>query len=186
VFAQNPAMKEKVQLLKDLEQSDQHFYLGFSFYTKQDKREIGVKTWFCFALPQKNVVAIGVTSIPSDATVHFFRIAINPAEKEDRLAEKIYEINYAMYILKSDLAPLYKDKRELQKSKFKTVLRRLAALRFLRKSYIWRNFGPDLQFLKRDLETVFKRAALTMHVPTKTGSVPAAALSENVKSKVEK
>jgi len=166
VFGQNPAIKEKVQVLRDMGQSDQHFYLGFSFHPKPDKKETAIKTWFCYALPLKNVIALGVTSVPNDATVHFFRISINPAEKDDKLPEKIYEVNYSMYILKSDLGPLYKDKRELQKSRFKTALRRLSALRFLRKSYIWRNFGPDVSFLQRDLETVFKRASLTMHVPT--------------------
>lgn len=166
-FGQNPAMKAKVQLLRELGQSDQHFYIGISFHQKPDKRDLIVKSWFCYAIPQKNIIALGVTSQPSDATIHFFRIAINPEEKDDRLPEKIYEINYSMYILKGDLAPLYKDKRELQKGRFKTAVRRLSALRFLRKSYLWRNFGPDAQFLQRDLETVFKRAALTMHTPQK-------------------
>ncbi len=166
-FGQNPALKAKVQLLRDLGQSDQNFYIGFSFHQKPDKRDLIVKSWFCCALPQKNVIALGLTSDPKDATIHFFRIAINPEEKDERLPEKIYEINYGMYILKSDLGPLYKDKRELQKGRFKTAVRRLSALRFLRKSYLWRNFGPDVQFLQRDLETVFKRAALTMHTPQK-------------------
>lgn len=163
-FAQNPAIKEKVQLLRSIEPGEQYFSIGFSFSQKPDKRDLTVRSWFCCVIPQKNVVALGVTSVPGDATIHFFRIAINPDEKEQRLPEKMYEINYAMYILKSDLTPLYKDKRELQKGRFKTVVRRLAALRFLRKSYIWRNFGPEVRFLQRDLETVFKRAALTMSV----------------------
>jgi hypothetical protein len=163
VFAQNPVIREKVQLLRSLAETDQYFYVGFSMQQKPENRDLTVKSWFCCALPQKNVIALGVTSVPNDATVHFFRIAIRPEEKEERLPEKLYEINYSMYILKSDLGPLYRDKREMQKSRFKTALRRLSALRFLRKSYIWRNFGPDIQFLQRDLETVFKRAALTMH-----------------------
>lgn len=162
-FGQNPVLKAKVEILRETGQNDQYFFVGFSFHQKPDKRDLTVKSWFSYAIPQKNVVALGITSQPNDATIHFFRIALNPSEKEDRLPEKIYEINYSMYILRSDLAPLYKDKRELQKGKFKTALRRLSALRFLRKSYLWRNFGPDLQFLQRDLETVYKRAALTMH-----------------------
>jgi len=165
-FAQNPAMKAKVDVLRTLEGDDKHFAIGFSFHQKPEKRELTVKTWFCQTLPQHNVVALGITSLASDATIHFFRIALNPAEKEEKLPEKIYEINYSMYILKSDLGPLYKEKRELQKGRFKTAVRRLSALRFLRKSYIWRNFGPDVQFLRRDLETVFKRAALTMQTPS--------------------
>ncbi len=163
VFSQNPVMKAKIDLLRDIEYQDQHFFIGFSFLQKADKKDMQVRSWFCHALPQKNVIALGIISQPNDATVHFFRIAINPAEKEERLPERIYDINYSMYILRNDLAPLYKDKRELQKGKFKTVVRRLSALRSLRKNYLWRNFGPDVQFLQRDLETVFKRAALTMH-----------------------
>ena len=166
VFGQNPALKAKVQVLRDLGQNDQNFTVGFSMIQKPDKRDLIVKSWFCYALPQKNVIALGTTSQPLDATIHFFRIAINPAEKEEKLPEKMYEVNYCMYILKGDLVPVYKDKRELQKGKFKTAVRRLSALRFLRKSYLWRNFGPDVQFLQRDLDTVFKRAALTMHTPS--------------------
>jgi hypothetical protein len=163
-FGQNPAAKAKVDLLRGLSPNDQHFFIGFSMQQKPDKRDLTVKSWFCCALPQKNVIALGTTSQPADSTLHFFRIAIVPSEKEEKLPEKIYEVDYAMYILKGDLSPLYKEKRELQKGKFKTALRRLSALRFLRKSYLWRNFGPDLQILQRDLETVFKRAALTMHL----------------------
>jgi len=162
-FAQNPALKEKVAILRKMAESDQHFYVGFSMHQKPDKRDLTVKFWFCCALPQKNVIALGVTSQPNDATVHFFRIALNPAEKEEHLPEKIYEINFSMYILKGDLGPLFKEKKELQKGRFKTAVRRISALRFLRKSYLWRNFGPDTKFLERDLETVFKRAALTMY-----------------------
>lgn len=173
-FMENPAMKAKVQLLREIDPSDQHYYLGFSFFQKPDKRDLLVKPWFCTALVEKNVVAVGITSQPNDATIHFFRIALNPAEKEDKLVEKIYEVNFSMYILKGDLGPLYKEKRELQKSRFKTALRRLSALRFLRKSYLWRNFGPDMTFLQRDLETVFKRAALTMHMPVRGKSVAVA------------
>lgn len=165
-FGQNPVLKEKVQLLRSIEPGDQHFSIGFSLFQKPDKRDLTVRSWFCCAIPQKNVIALGTTSQQGDATIHFFRIAINPEEKEQRLPEKMYEINYAMYILKSDLTPLYKDKRELQKGKFKTAVRRLSALRFLRKSYVWRNFGPDVRFLQRDLETVFKRASLTMTGPS--------------------
>lgn len=165
VFGQNPALKAKVQVLRDLSQNEHHFMVGFSMTQKPDKRDLTVKSWFSCALPQKNVIALGVASLAQDSTIHFFRIAINPAEKEEKLPEKMYEINYSMYILKGDLAPIYKDKRELQKGKFKTAVRRLSALRFLRKSYLWRNFGPDVQFLQRDLDTVFKRAALTMHTP---------------------
>ena len=162
-FGQNPVLRAKVEALRGVGNGvagDAHFYIGFCFFQKADKRDLGVKSWFAYALPQKNVVALGVTSNPLDSTIHFVRLAVNPAEKEDVLLEKMYEINYCAYILKGDFGPLYKDKRELQKSRFKTALRRLAVLRFLRKSYIWRNFGPDLQFLQRDLETVFKRAVL--------------------------
>lgn len=161
-FSQNPALKEKVSILRKMAESDQHFYIGFSMHQKPDKRDLTVKSWFCCALPQKNVIALGVTTQPNDATVHFFRIALNPAEKEEHLPEKMYEINFSMYLLKGDLGPLFKDKKELQKGRFKTAVRRISALRFLRKSYLWRNFGPDAKFLERDLETVFKRAALTM------------------------
>ena len=162
-FGQNPVLRAKVEALRGVGigvASDPHFYIGFCFFSKADKRDLGVKSWFAYAMPQKNVVALGVSSNPLDSTIHFVRLAVNPAEKEDVLLEKMYEINYCAYILKGDFGPLYKDKRELQKSRFKTALRRLAVLRFLRKSYIWRNFGPDLQFLQRDLETVFKRAVL--------------------------
>lgn len=165
VFGQNSALRAKVQLLRGVEGSDQHFYMGFSLHQKPDKRDLQVKSWFACAMPQKNVLALGIASQPNDATVHFFRIAIDPAQKEEHLPEKIYEMNYSMYLLKSDLTPLYKDKKELQKGKFRIAVRRLSALRFFRKSYIWRNFGPDPKFLERDMETVFKRAALTMHVP---------------------
>src|ERR1700687_1400650 len=58
-FGQNPAMEAKVQHLRELGQTDHHFYIGFSCYQNPDKRDMLVKSWFCYALPQKNVVALG-------------------------------------------------------------------------------------------------------------------------------
>ena len=164
-FANNPAIKEKVQNLRGLGKNDANFYLGFAFVPRPDKKELAVKAWFSYALPEKNVIALGITSNPNDATVHFFRIALNPAEIEDRLREKTGEINQSMYLLKSDLGPIFKDRREMQKSKFRTALRRLAYLRILRKSFLGKNFGPDMAQFQKDLEFVCKRAALTMHQP---------------------
>ena len=161
-FAGNPVMDEKVKVLRNLADDDRNFSIGFSFYMKPDKREVAAKSWFCLAMPAKNIVAIGMTSNPADTTVCFFRIMIEEGDSEEKLAEMLNGINQSMYLLKYDLSAFYRDKRELQKGKFRTAFRRLAYLRMLHTSYLGRHYGPDMEHFKKELNVVFKRASLMM------------------------
>jgi hypothetical protein len=156
-FANNPSMREKAAFLRKAG-GDENFYLGFAFATRMDNHDLVVKPWFICAVPQKNTVALALTGNPQDSSVYFFRIIMQQGDAKEKLPAKIMEIDQTMVIFKTDLAPVYKDRRELRKSRYKTALKKAAFLRLLRKSLIARASGTDMDKFKSDLEKVEEKA----------------------------
>lgn len=154
----NKEAEEKIKLLRSL-CGDENFYLGFSFQTR-DKREITVRAIILAAMPEKNTIAVGVTSnLPgADRNFHFFRIVMQQGDAREKLAAKILELNQSLLIFKFDLIPLYKDRRELNKTRYRTAIKRLSFLRLIRKSYLGRIGVSELGAFKNEIEKIFSRA----------------------------
>ena len=154
----NADYEDKLKLLRSLS-GDENFYLGFSFQNK-DRREVVAKTLFLFALPDKNTIVLGTMANPPamDKHFYFFRIIMQQGDAREKLANKIMELNQCMLLFKFDLTPLYKDRKELNKSRYRTAIKRLSFLRLIRKSYLGRIANVDSSTFKNELEKVFKRA----------------------------
>lgn len=163
MFAEHEPMQEKVKWLMkgDLAAA---LHVGFSLHTKMDTHELQVKPWFICALPEKNIVAVSILGNQPNAPMYFFRLmsefgsGVRSACEEEKLAEKVLEINQSMLLLKFDLAPIYRNKWELGKSRYRTALRKLDYLRRLRKSYLSKSLSPDMAGFQKDFEAVLKKA----------------------------
>jgi hypothetical protein len=154
----HPLMREKVKTLtKMADESD--IQVGFSFYYPEgDTRNVQVRSWFLISFPKKNLIALGMTSNPNDHTVYFFRILMENSDMQEKLTHKILEINQSMFLFHLDLGPLYKNKWELKRSKYRSALKRLVFVRLLRKSYLDKSNSSDVETFKNDLEKFTKLA----------------------------
>lgn len=157
LFENNPGMKEKINFLRK-KGKDENFFFSFSFLRKLNGGDAILKSWFLCALPEQNIIAIGSTSDPNNNTVHFFRIIMQQGDALDKLPAKVLEIDQSMIIFKFDLSPIIKDRKELRKSKYRTVLKRLSFLRLLRKSYMGASSANDLAKFDEDLVALYLKA----------------------------
>lgn len=159
-----PAIKEKFTILRKMG-SDENFQIGFSFMNKHENREVFVKPWFLYALPEQNILAMSIASQSEDGAVHFFRIVMEQGLPQEKLAAKILEINQCMLLFRFDLNPVYKDRRELRKTKYCAAIKKLSFLRLLRKSYLGRSITNDPDQFKKDLEHFFTKAIIHTLTP---------------------
>lgn len=159
VFKDNPEMYEKAQFLRK-QGGIENFYLSLSVGKSRKGGELFLRTWFLQALPEKNVVAMGRTSGANDTTVHFFRIIMQQGDPKEKLASKLLEIDQAMIIFHYDFSVVYKDRRDLRKSKYRTALKKISFLRLLRKSYLAHSNTQDLKQFEQDFEKFLDRAQL--------------------------
>jgi hypothetical protein len=157
-FKNNPVALEKVQHLRKMG-TDENFYLGFSFSQNLATREVMTRSWFIYGLPEKNTVAFGMTASPNDTAVYFFRIVMQQGEAKEKLPAKVLEIDQSLVLFRFDLTPVYKDRRELRKSRYKTAVKKLAFLRLLRKSLLMRQINSDIKTFEESLERIFASSA---------------------------
>ncbi len=156
-FADNPAMEEKVRALRR-KAGDDNLFISFVFSKNHDSGDIDVKSRFIYTLPDDNLIALGQTSDPKDNVIHFFRIIMQQGDAHEKVAAKILEIEQSLLIFRFDLSPIYKNKAELKKTKFRTATKRLSFLRLLRKSYLLRNFAGDGKQFEKDLQNIIRLA----------------------------
>lgn len=162
VFRDNPDMHEKAQFLRK-KGGNENFYLSLSVGKSRESGDLFLRTWFLQALPDKNVVAMGRTSGSSDATVHFFRVIMQQGDPHEKLTSKILEIDQAMIIFHYDFSVVYKDRRDLRKSKYRTALKKISFLRLLRKSYLGHSNTKELKQFEQDFEKFLLKAQLQPH-----------------------
>ena len=155
VFKDNPEMYEKAQFLRK-QGGNENFYLSLSVGKSRKGGEIFLRTWFLQALPEKNVVAMGRTSGANDSTVHFFRIIMQQGDPKEKLAAKLLEIDQAMIIFRYDFSVVYKDRRDLRKSKYRTALKKISFLRLLRKSYLAHSNTKESETVRTGFREVFR------------------------------
>lgn len=158
-FDSCPALEEKFTFLRKMG-NDENFHIGFLFFNRHDSKDLVVRPWFIFALPEKNIMAVSVPSQPTDSSVHFFRIIMQQGDAKEKLPAKILEMNQSMLLFRFDMAPIYKDKKELRKTKYRIAVKKLSFVRLLRKSYIGRNPNSDTEQWKKDLEHFFAKAII--------------------------
>lgn len=157
VFGSNTPAKDKALLLRRLG-IDEHFFLGLSFGVKPETKDLNTRSWYVVAFPEKNLLAFGLTSLPQDSSVHFFRIALDPAEARTKLATKVLELDQYLLLTHFDLFPLFKDKKEIRKSHYKTAVKKLSYFRMMRKSYLGRSNSAEEALFKADVERFAQKA----------------------------
>lgn len=157
-FEENEVLKEKARALRS-HTDNQNFYFGFSFI-KVDTYEVRVQSWFLCAIPEKNIIAIGVNSGPESKAVYFFRIIMQQGSALEKLSAKILEVEQSMVLFRNDLTPIIKDRRDLRKTKYRIPIKKLSFLRLLRKSFIGISRHDDMKDFKKDIEIAVEKASL--------------------------
>jgi len=155
-FSAHPEMKERADYLRS-QSGDENFFLGFSFYTKPETKDVTMRSWFMAGNLEKNVAAFGMMHKPNDILVHLFRITSNPPILREKLLEKILELDQMLLVFRFDLSPLMKDIKELRKSRYKTAVKKLPFFRNLRLSFLWRVMQPTMELFKSQLERVYEK-----------------------------
>ncbi|MBD3328246.1 hypothetical protein GF340_02985 [Candidatus Peregrinibacteria bacterium] len=156
LYGEKEDMKSKIEMLKALGGED-NFLVSLSFGKDRESGDPFLRTWFLQGLPAQNLVCIGRTSGANDNIIHFFRIIMQNGDPAEKMPAKILEIEQSLVLFKFDFSPVYKDRKELRKSKYRTVLKKLSFLRLLRKSYLGYNH-QNFDTFKTDLEDYFERA----------------------------
>lgn len=160
MFEKNSIMKDKVDILRRM-CGDQNFYVNVSLSRNHDNGgEIKSKCWFMCAMPENNLVTIGQTSDPSFHTVHFFRIIMQQGDAKEKLSSKVRELDQTLFIFKHDFTPIYKDKRELRKTRYKNAIKKLSFVRLLRKSYLGYSNTPDIDKFSSDITAMMMKAKI--------------------------
>ena len=159
VFGENEGMKEKAEMLRK-EGGDENFFYSLSVGKSRESGDLFLRTWFMQALPEKNLVVVGRTSGSNDTTMHFFRIIMQQGDPAEKLKAKILEVDQSMLIFRYDFSVVYKSRRDLRKSKFRTALKRMSFLRLLRKSYIGYSKAADMKQFKKDFAVFEDKARL--------------------------
>ncbi|MCD6109864.1 hypothetical protein J7J83_03855 [bacterium] len=94
-------------------------------------------TWYFMGMPDKNLVVAEITT-GGYKGAYLFKIIMEKGNPQEKIGEKLLEINQALLKLKFVTTPFYKDKRELRRSIYRFALRKLPYLRLLRRSYVGR------------------------------------------------
>lgn len=159
-FGSNPEIQKKVSHLRK-EGGEENYYTSLSFAKSRDTGDTFARCWFLQAIPEKNLIAIGRTSGRSDNTIHFFRIIMQKGDPLEKLSSKILEIAQSLLIFHFDFSVVYKDRRELRRSRYKTAIKKLSFLRLLRKSYIGHISSQELSEFKSDLKKMYDKASIS-------------------------
>lgn len=155
----NELMRERMDILKKMG-GDEYFYGSVSFGKAREGGDLFARTWFLQGIPGKNLIAVARTSSKSDEPVHFFRIIAQQGDATERLGSKILEVEQCLLRFKYDFSLVYKDRRDLRKSRYRTALKKLSFLRLLRKSYVGRSAAVDAKSFMLDIERVEAKARL--------------------------
>lgn len=140
---------------------DEHIYIGILILN--GKKDV-LRFSLMFALPDKNLVSCATGRYDGDIKkineTLFFKIIMERGNPEEKIANKILEINQALILLNFSLDPMYKDKREMRRSIYKMATRKLPFLRILRKSFAGSlpTILPNI-FLK-NLDAVYQKSRI--------------------------
>jgi hypothetical protein len=157
LYDKNSIMKDKIIKLRKL-CGDQNFHVAISPSRNLESGDLNYKAWFTFAFPESNLIAVGQSSDPNNHTIHFFKIIMQQGEVHEKLSAKIRELDNALFLFKNDFTPISRDRREIRKSKYRNVIKKLSFVRLLRKSYLGFSNTADLDKFQSDLYSFMEKA----------------------------
>jgi hypothetical protein len=161
LFEKNSIMKEKINRLRKL-CGEQNFYVALNFHKGMENGDLTYRSWFMCAFPEKNLIAVGQTSEPKDQMIHFFRIIMQQGDAKDKLSAKVNELDNVLFLFRNDLTPIYKDRRELRKTKFRNIIKKLSSVRLLRKSHLGFSNTADFDKFEKDFELMIEKAKVSV------------------------
>lgn len=156
IFQDNQLLNQKARFLLDSDPNSQ-LHVGFLSLNKSEINT-AIKSWFLCALPASNTIAIGICLNPNDVNIYFFRISFEEENFVDPLAKTIFYFNQSMFLLKYDISPMYREKYQLLKSRYRLFFRKLSFLRHCRASYVGKSVSSDMSFFEKEAPQFFQRA----------------------------
>lgn len=156
IVSVHPALAQNFSMLGSFPDPERT-YFGVSI---QDGKHDQYLFTVMHAIPEKNILALTIGTRDKDTVklsdMYFFKIIMEYGNAEEKIPDKILELNQALLNLHFVIDPLYRDKRELRRSPYKFAIRKLSYLRLLRRSYIGRapQYMQDMfqKYMDRALE----------------------------------
>lgn len=130
----NPSMKETVAYLRK-SAGDNNYYVSLSFTRKKAGEDLVPNIWFLAGLPDQNIVVLGQSSNPAQNSLYVYKIIMQQGVALEKLPGKVFEVEQALLTMKFDMDPLFKDRKDLKRTKYVTAIRKLSFMRLLRKSF---------------------------------------------------
>jgi hypothetical protein len=145
---------------------EENLHVGIARPNKNEERFI---PWIMWADPSKNIVAF--TFMPPlwgdeandkapKADIYFFKIIMERGNPNEKIADKLLEIEQTLLLLHFETKPIYGESREIRKTKFKYAIRKLPFLRILRKSLIGKLSGHKPENWEKELNKILAIAKL--------------------------
>ncbi len=164
VFQQNETTSKTIAMLRK-KFGEENFYVSMVLYQKPENRELVVKPWILFAIPQKNILLLTFPTEKSPQTFFAFRIIMQQGQPIDKLKAKILEIEESLHIFRFDISPLIKDKQELRRTRYRLAIRRLVFVRMLRKSYLGKVAIDSFDQMEPCIKSFSEKAVVQYTVP---------------------
>jgi hypothetical protein len=150
---------------------EDHTYFGFKEKQNLNEDRLEYFAWTLHSIPQKNVIALSITS-REQINTHFFQIIIEHGDPYEKDKDRIQEINEVMIHFNFDTGIFSRDKKELRRHNFSLALAKISALRSLRKSYLGRIHFRNLEDWQKNLQLTFTRSNRQTKPPEKIAKPP--------------
>jgi len=184
------SLKEIEKIDKELEQAVTEFIMEDELFLEKvklltgmvEKKDVyygiardatvagGFIKWVMVAIAEKNIVAFSILprwqksgdeARPMDRhEMYFFKIIMENGQAEDKVEDKIREIDQSLVVLNFAKDPCYKDKRELRHSPYQYAIRKMPFLRILRKSFIGKAGAQDAKEWQKQVKEIFGSAEI--------------------------
>jgi len=159
----NDVIKEKFSYFLDIA-SDENIRMGLA---KDDTVADTLIRWFMITIPEKNLVLFTVlnrwkqdSNKADNHETYFYRIIMEKGRPEDKVNDKINEIDQALVNLNFVKDPCYKDKRELKHSPYQYAIRKMPFLRILRKSFMGTVSAVEVKDWHKQADEMIEKCAL--------------------------
>jgi hypothetical protein len=156
IYGENSKIKKIGLYLKSLA-GDDNFYFSLAFSRKSEKDDLHKHCWLLAALPEKNLIILENISNPAKNDCYCFKIIMQQGIAQEKMASKILEIEQSMMLFHFDMDAIYKDRKELRKSKYRNAIKKLSFVRLLRKSFITKFTDSDPEKFKKELDSVERK-----------------------------
>ncbi len=151
--------EDKISTLRKLV-GDDKTYVGLFGEQQLHKKDSSVVPWLLFCFPEQNLIVIAQPGRDGNGELLIFQIILQQGEVKEKLPGKILELEQMVTLLKSDWSPVYRDRKDLQRTKYKTAIKKLSYLRLLRKSFLGKSIATSGNQLEYELKDFFARSQL--------------------------